>query len=236
MAADLTELEKNIGVTFADRGLLMQALVHRSYLHEHPGSAVQNNERLEFLGDAVLGFVIAEHIYHRYPELSEGGMTSLRAAVVRAQMLAQLADEIHLGEYLLMSRGEESGGGRSRPAILASAFEALLGAMLIDQGFGATRDFIIAQMAGVLDTIVRDRLGHDDKSSLQEVIQGLLGITPSYRIVATTGPDHQPLFTVEVSAGEQVLGSGSGRNKREAEQAAAAEALSRMDRGLFKVP
>jgi ribonuclease III len=222
-------LEQTIGVTFKDRGLLTQALVHRSYLHEHPDSALPSNERLEFLGDAVLGLVIAEHIYHRYPELHEGNLTSLRAAVVRTQTLARLAANLHLGDYLLMSRGEEAGGGRGRSAILASSFEALLGALLIDRGLEATRSFIIAQLDAVLDEVVRDRLDRDDKSILQELVQGLLGITPLYRIIETTGPHHEPMFTVEVSAGVQILGRGSGRNKREAEQVAAAEALTRMN-------
>jgi ribonuclease III len=227
--ADIAELEAGLGVTFHDRSLLMQAMVHRSYLHEHPDSAMPSNERLEFLGDAVLGFVVAEHIYHRYPEMNEGEMTSIRAAVVKSPALAQLAVGLQLGSYLLMSRGEEAGGGRTRPAILARAFEALIGAMLIDQGLDATRSFTIAQMHEVLGEIVRERLDRDDKSILQELVQGLLGITPTYRIISTSGPDHEPLFTVEVRAGEQILGAGSGRSKREAEQSAAAEGLTRMN-------
>ena len=222
-------LEQVLGVTFNDRGLLTQALVHRSYLHEHPDSVMPSNERLEFLGDAVLGLAVAEHIYHRYPEMGEGDLTSIRAAVVKTPTLARLAADLHLGDYLLMSRGEESGGGRARQAILACAYEALIGAMLIDQGNEATRRFILAQFEPVLDEVVRDRLDHDDKSILQEMVQGLLGITPLYRLISTTGPHHEPMFTVEVSAGEQILGRGTGRNKREAEQLAAAEALTRMN-------
>jgi len=222
-------LEEAIGVRFGDRGLLTQALIHRSYLHEHPDSALPSNERLEFLGDAVLGLVIAEHIYHRYPEMSEGELTSLRAAVVKAPTLARLAGELHLGDYLLMSRGEEAGGGRARTAILASAYEALIGAMLIDRGLEVTRHFIVTQFGPVLEEVVRRRLDRDDKSMLQEVVQGLLGITPVYRVVETSGPDHEPQFVVEVSAGDQVLGRGSGRSKREAEQMAAAEALRNMN-------
>jgi ribonuclease-3 len=223
-------LEQIVGVTFADRGLLIQALVHRSYLHEHPDSALPSNERIEFLGDSVLGFVIAEHIYQRYPEMKEGEMTSLRAAVVKTPTLAHMAAALHLGDYLLMSRGEESGGGRARAAILACAYEALLGAMLIDRGLEATRRFILEQFQPVLDEVVRDRLDRDDKSILQEMVQGLLGITPVYRIVETSGSHHEPLFTVEVSAGDQVMGCGVGHSKREAEQLAAAEALTRVDR------
>ena len=227
--ADIAELEAALGVVFSDRSLLMQAMVHRSYLHEHPGSAMPSNERLEFLGDAVLGLLIAEHIYHRYPEMNEGAMTSIRAAVVKAPALAQLAAGLRLGDHLLMSRGEEAGGGRTRQANLARAFEALIGAILIDQGLDATRRVTIAQVHETLDEIVRERLDRDDKSLLQELVQGLLGITPTYRIVSTSGPDHEPLFTVEVCAGEQLLGAGSGRSKREAEQVAAAEGLTRMN-------
>lgn len=227
--SDITELEVVLGVTFRDRSLLMQAMVHRSYLHEHPDSAMPSNERLEFLGDAVLGLIVAEHVYHRYPEMDEGAMTSIRAAVVKAPALAQLAASLHLGDHLLMSRGEEAGGGRTRPTNLARTFEALIGAMLIDQGLDTTRSFTIAQVHETLGEIVRQRLDRDDKSLLQELVQGLLGITPTYRIIGTSGPDHEPLFTAEVRAGEQLLGSGSGRSKREAEQLAAAEGLTRMN-------
>lgn len=223
-------LERRLGLTFHERGLLLQALVHRSYLHEHPESALPSNERLEFLGDAVLGLIVAEHIYHRYPEMSEGEMTSIRAAVVKTPTLARLSADLHLGNYLLMSRGEEAGGGRARQAILACAFEALVGAMLIDQGLEQTRRFVFQRFGTLLDDVVRDRLDLDNKSILQEMVQGLLGITPTYRIVETGGTHHEPLFTVEVSAGEQVLGRGIGHNKREAEQLAAAEALVRMDK------
>ncbi len=222
-------LERTLGFAFRDRGLLTQALVHRSYLHEHPDSVLPSNERLEFLGDSVLGMVVAEHIYHHYPEMSEGEMTSIRAAVVKTPTLARLSADLHLGNYLLMSRGEEAGGGRSRQAILACAFEALVGALLIDQGLEQTRCFIFQRFDTLLDDVVRDRLDRDDKSILQEMVQGLLGITPTYRIVETSGTHHEPLFTVEVSAGEQVLGRGIGHNKREAEQLAAAEALIRMN-------
>jgi ribonuclease III len=222
-------LEAALGFTFRDRGLLMEALVHRSYLHEHPDSALPANERLEFLGDAVLGLVIAEHIFHRYPEKREGVLTSIRAAVVKTPTLARMAAALHLGDYVLMSKGEEAGGGRTRPAILACSYEALTGAIFIDQGLEATRRFILAQFQTVLADVVRDRLDRDDKSILQESVQGLLGITPAYRIVSTTGSHHEPLFTVEVSVGAQVMGRGVGRNKREAEQIAAAEALTRLD-------
>jgi len=161
--------------------------------------------------------------------MSEGDLTSIRAAVVKTATLAQLASNVHLGDYLLMSHGEEISGGRNRPAILACAYEALIGVLLIDQGLEAARHFILTQFAPVLDEVVRNRLDRDNKSILQELVQGLLGITPVYRVVEISGPQHEPLFTVEVSAGEQVLGRGSGRNKREAEQAAAAEALARMN-------
>jgi ribonuclease III len=226
----LGSLEEKLGVHFRDQGLLTQALVHRSYQHEHPDSALPSNERLEFLGDAVLGLIVAEHIYHRYPEMEEGALTSIRAAVVKTPTLARLGAELRLGSYMLMSRGEEVGGGRSRPAILACAFEAVTGAMVIDQGLETTQRFIIGRFGPLLDEVVRDRLDRDDKSRLQEFVQGLLGITPTYRIVETSGSHHEPLFTVEVSAGDQVLGHGIGHNKREAEQLAAAEALIRMDK------
>jgi ribonuclease-3 len=229
LPASPESLEQKLGLTFTDRGLLTQALVHRSYLHEHLDSALPSNERLEFLGDAVLDLVVAEHIYHRYPELPEGDLTALRAAVVKTPTLARLGTRLRLGDYLLMSKGEETGGGRTRPVIIASGYEALVGAMLIDQGLEVTRRFVLSQFEPLLADVIRDRLDRDDKSLLQEMVQGLLGITPAYRTVSTTGPDHEPLFTVQVSAGEQVLGQGTGHNKREAEQAAASEALTRLD-------
>ncbi len=229
---DPQSLEHQLGFTFRDRGLLIQALVHRSYLHEHPETVILSNERLEFLGDAVLGLVIAEHLYHRYPEKNEGALTSIRAAVVKTPTLAQIAASLRLGDYLLMSKGEEQGGGRTRPAVLACAFEALLGAMLIDRGLDETRRFIIPRFDTIVADVVRERLDKDDKSNLQEAVQGLVGVTPHYTLVSTTGPDHEPLFTVEVSVGGEVLGRGVGRSKREAEQLAAAEGLTRLDRML----
>lgn len=225
-------LEQALGFTFSDRGLLIQALVHRSYHHEHPDETVLSNERLEFLGDAVLGMVIAQHLYHRYPEMSEGAMTSVRAAVVKTPTLARLGADLCLGDYMLMSKGEEAGGGRRRPAVLACAYEALLGAMLIDRGLDDTRRFIIARFEPIVATVVRDRQFKDDKTLLQEAVQGLLGITPRYTVVDTSGPDHEPLFTVQVNVENTVLGRGVGHNKREAEQLAAAEGLTKLDRML----
>jgi len=227
--SEQSSLADALRISFRDPGLLMQALVHRSYLHEHPESVLPSNERLEFLGDAVLGLVIASHLYHRYPEMDEGELTALRAAVVKAATLARVASQLGLGQHILMGKGEESSGGRSRAALLAGAFEALVGAIMIDQGLDAAQDFAIRHLAPILDEIVRAELHRDDKSRLQELTQGLLGLTPTYRVVEVSGPDHDRLFTVEVWSGQQALGRGRGRSKREAEQAAARDALARLE-------
>jgi ribonuclease-3 len=225
MTSDLSSLEAALGFTIHQRDLLRQAFIHRSYVHENPEDAPGSNERLEFLGDAVLGFVIADYIYRRYPEMSEGELTSLRAAVVKASVLARLAVGLQLGNYLFLSKGEESSGGRERPTILAGAFEALIGVVFIDQGLEAARSLILRLMVPLLEDIVAHRLEKDAKSRLQELVQGLWATTPTYRTVEVQGPDHDRTFTVEVIVGGRVLGRGTGKSKQAAEQQAAHVAL-----------
>jgi ribonuclease-3 len=222
---DLADLESIIDVTFHDKSLLTRALVHRSALNEQPDIAPCSNERLEFLGDAVLGMVTAEYLYHRFPEYREGDLTNLRATLVRGETLARFARQIDLGRFLYLSKGEDASGGRDREANLSCAFEALVGAIYLDQGASAARRFI----QHFIDSENREgfipHLDKDPKSQLQEIVQGECQHTPRYRTVSEEGPDHAKVFTVEVLVDDQVLGRGTGRSKQAAEQEAAQEAL-----------
>jgi len=224
-SANLERLQKTLGVTFKDGSLLGQALVHRSYIHENPDFELADNERLEFLGDSLLGLVIAEKVYEDFPQLAEGGMTKLRAALVRRETLARLAESLGLGDYLYIGRGEDSSGGRAKQSILVGAFEAVIGAILIDQGFDVCRDFVRRIFADEVGRAVEERLGEDYKSQLQEVVQAKRRQAPAYRVVGVKGPDHDREFTVEVSVDGDVIGSGRGKSKRQAEMAAAQAAL-----------
>lgn len=229
LGMNLADLEATLGYVFDDKSLLQRALTHRSFLNENPDLPWLDNERLEFLGDAILGFVTAEHLYHRFPEMKEGDLTSLRAALVRGQTLAEFATQLNLGPFLLISRGEEAGRGRARPALLAATFEAILGALYFDQGLPATRDLIVRMIDEKTQGILQERLDKNAKSLLQELSQGRLKVTPVYRLVETRGPDHAREFTVEAVLGDQVYGTGHGRNKQSAEQDAARNAISRLE-------
>ncbi len=229
---NLSDLEAALNVSFEDKSLLQRALTHRSYLNENPHLPWLDNERLEFLGDAILGFVTAEHLYHRFPEMKEGDLTSLRAALVRGQTLAEYAQEFNLGEFLLISRGEDAAGGRQRAALLAATFEAVIGALHLDRGFDAARELIVRVIETKTHRIVHERLDRNAKSLLQELSQGRLKLTPMYQIVDARGPDHAREFTVQVRLGERVYGSGTGRNKQSAEQEAARAAIHELEREL----
>jgi ribonuclease-3 len=225
LLTDLVELQATLGVQFRDLNLLQQSLVHRSYLNENPDQPLESNERLEFLGDAVLGFVIAEEIYRRFPDLSEGEMTKLRSALVRGAALGKTALSLNLGEHLYLGHGEEESGGRTRLRNMSCALEAVIGAVLLDQGLDAARGFILSTMANDLDDAIEEKLIADYKSRLQQLIQSGRKITPIYRTVEEEGPDHAKVFTVEVVAGNSILGRGTGRSKRAAEMEAARAAL-----------
>jgi ribonuclease III len=228
LGMNLTELEATLGFSFDDKSLLQRALTHRSFLNENPDLPWLDNERLEFLGDAILGFITAEHLYHRFPEMKEGDLTSLRAALVRGQTLAEFATQLNLGPFLLISRGEEAGRGRARPALLAATFEAIIGALYFDQGLPAARELIVRMIDEKTQNILQERLDRNAKSLLQELSQGRLKVTPVYRLVETRGPDHAREFTVEAVLGEAVYGVGRGRNKQTAEQEAARDAIGRL--------
>ncbi len=222
---DLADLQKNMGVFFKDVSHLELALVHSSFINENPGLDPSSNERLEFLGDAVLGLVVAERLYREYPGCSEGEMTRLRSAVVRQDTLARRAGSIRLGDYLYLGKGEEADGGRQKPANLEAAMEALIAAVFLDGGLATARDFILRLLGEELEEAISLGPTTDYKSALQELTQSRQQITPTYRITKTTGPDHGKTFTVEVTLKGKVIGSGSGKSKKAAETEAARRAL-----------
>lgn len=231
---------QDLGLAFDDETLLQRALTHRSYLNENPDYPYEDNERLEFLGDAVLDFVIGEYLYHRFPEQDEGTLTSLRAALVCTRSLAQFALDVQLGPHLLLGHGEDEGGGRERPAVLCGAFEAVVGALYLDQGLEQVREFVMPLAEPALEQVLQNDLDKDPKSVLQELSQAHLGHTPRYHTVGARGPDHDKLFTVEVMVNGVTYGSGEGRSKQVAAQLAAAEALTQikamLDAPVIHVP
>jgi ribonuclease III len=216
-------LEEALGVHFQNQALIRLALTHRSYIYETAGAGLSSNERLEFLGDSVLAFISADFLYRAFPELSEGELSDVRATLVKMGTLATFARDIQLGNFLLLGKGEQSSGGSQR--ILASAFEALLGAIYLDQGMEVVKRFLVPRLEPIAHDVVKKRLFKDNKSLFQELAQAHDGITPSYRLVSQEGPSHDREFTVEVMLGEQVVGKGQGRNKQAAEQEAAHVAL-----------
>ncbi|HJW84598.1 MAG TPA: ribonuclease III [Anaerolineae bacterium] len=215
--------------TFRDLSLLERALTHRSYLNEHPELAIDDNERLEFLGDAVLDFVTGAWLYNRFPEMPEGRLTSLRAALVKTEALAKFAAQIGLNEHLRLGKGEADTGGRGRASMLADAFEAILGALYLDQGLDAVRDFLGQLLPEETERVLVGEGDRDAKSILQEWSQAERGITPRYRSVDEHGPDHAKTFNVEVRIGEEIVGRGDGPSKQTAAQAAARDALRRLN-------
>ena len=225
---DWEGLEDRLGVTFQDPHLLRQALVHRSYLNENPEASLVSNERLEFLGDAALGLVVAQRLYELFPTHGEGLLTELRAHLVRRDTLARAAERLALGEHLLLGRGEEAAGGRRRPSNLAAVFEAVVGAILVDQGLGSTDAFIISALADDLEAVRSGVVPADPKSRLQVLVQSRGQDLPEYRTLKAEGPEHARLFTVEVYLDGEVLGVGQGKTKRQAEREAARRALEKL--------
>jgi ribonuclease-3 len=225
MPKDFGSFEEKIGVTFNDAQLLRQAFTHRSYLNEHRGETIGHNERLEFLGDAVLELISTHYLYEKYPASHEGELTAFRAALVNAVTLSDVAAELGMNDYLLLSRGESKDTGRARQVLLANAFEAVVGAIYLDLGYDAAREFIEAHLFPKMDEIVKNRLWQDAKSTLQEKVQEFEGSTPHYSVLKESGPDHDKHFVVGVYAGSTQLAQGEGRSKQDAEQSAARAAL-----------
>ena len=225
-------LEASLGLSFNDPDLLRLALVHGSCLNEDPDGPSESNERLEFLGDAVIGLAVAREVYRRYPDRPEGELTALRSALVRGDTLARMADSMGLGAHLLMGRGEEDGGGRERPSNLAAALEALVGAVFLDRGYQDARDFVLRVLSEELSAVGERRTLKNPKSLLQELVQRDGGEPPSYRISEVTGEEHARRFSVEAVLAGKVVGRGTGRRKSQAEEAAAREALKALGQDL----
>lgn len=225
MSKDSSDFEKNIGVAFKNKNLLKEALTHRSYLNEHPEWAVFHNERLEYLGDAVLELVATEYLFNFYPNYQEGELTSLRAALVNYQMMAKVAREISLEQYLFLSKGEAKDSGKAREVILANALESLIGAIYLDQGYDVTKTFIERFVISHLREVVDQKLYKDSKSVFQEIMQEKKKVTPTYRVLRETGPDHQKQFLVGVFLDGELVAQGQGTSKQEAESSGAKAAL-----------
>jgi ribonuclease-3 len=226
--------EKILGISFKDPKLLTQALTHSSFVNEYEGDdVIRDNERLEFLGDAVIDIVVADMLYRRFPEASEGQLTQLRAALVRTESLAQIATRFRLGEFLRIGHGEELSGGRERLTNLCRGFEAVVGAIFIDRGLNAVVDAVMPFMLQLLDETIANRLHIDARSELQELTQRRLNMAPSYEVIGSAGPEHDKEFRVEVALGDSVIASGTGGSKRSAAQAAARAALDRLEENGF---
>ena len=225
---DWIVLQRNLNITFDNISTLRQAFVHRSYLNENPAFELPSNERLEFLGDALLGLTVAEELYQQYPDLTEGEMTKLRSRLVCTETLARLATSLHLGDYIYMGKGEESSGGRQRQSNLAAVLEALLGAVFVEQGFATAKDLTLRLLEDELGRIMEEGLVADYKSRLQELVQAREQITPLYKVIEATGPAHDRKFTVEVIVGDRVVGRGVGKRKQLAENEAARVALAEL--------
>ncbi len=226
----LEEFERKIEYTFLNKHLLRLALTHSSYANETKRGGHENNERLEFLGDAVLDMVVSEYMFRQFPQMPEGELTKLRAAVVCEGSLAELARKLGIGRCILLGKGEESTGGRNRDSILADAFEAVIGAVCIDGGIEAAQAYVMRTMEGRIAETKNNFRSLDCKTHLQEIIQKISKIPLQYAIVRENGPDHDKVFVAEVTHEGRILGSGSGKSKKEAEQNAANNALEHMNR------
>jgi ribonuclease-3 len=222
------EFSQRLGLPITDHRLLNRALTHRSYLNEHP-EALEDNERLEFLGDAVLDFLVGAWLYNHFPEMAEGELTRMRSALVRTEQLAEFGVSINLGEVMRLGHGEIEGGGRERPALLCATFEALIGALYLNAGIQAVRDFVEPQLHSAAVQILNDHKDLDPKSLLQEWVQAQGLGSPVYYTVASSGPEHEKTFEVEVSVDGNPYGRGSGHSKRVAAKAAAKAALKALD-------
>ena len=222
---DFSDFEQHIGITFTNKDLLMQAFLHRSYLNENRSLDMGHNERLEFLGDAVLELITTEFLFAKYPSKPEGELTAYRAALVNTQSIAAAAERLGMNKYLLLSKGEARDTGRARQYILANTFESVTGAIYLDQGYESAKKFIHENLLPTLEDIVRKRLWQDAKSYFQEKAQEAWGYTPTYHVLSESGPDHDKVFEVEARVGSDSKATGTGHSKQEAEQSAARAAL-----------
>jgi ribonuclease-3 len=222
---DFKKFENDTGVFFNDKKLLEQAFIHRSYINENTGSRLSHNERLEFLGDAVLELAVTHYLYSKYPNCDEGELTAYRSALVNAVTISEVASSLKMNDYLLLSKGESKDIGKARSYILANTYEAYVGAVYLDQGYSIAEHFIASTLFGKIDNIVAKKLWRDAKSLVQEKSQEYVGFTPGYKVVNETGPDHDKHFTVAIFFGDDKIAEGKGKSKQEAEQSAARNAL-----------
>ncbi|MFC1729787.1 ribonuclease III [candidate division KSB1 bacterium] len=225
MGKNIKEFETKLGVSFNDINVLRHAFVHRSYINEHKESGLEHNERLEFLGDAVLELVVTDFLFGKYPEKTEGELTAYRAALVNTNSLSEASSRLGVNEYLLLSKGESQDMGRARQYILANTFESIVGALYIDQGYDASQKFIADNLFGLIEEIVSKRLWQDSKSLFQEKSQEHASVTPRYELIEEKGPDHDREFVIGVYLDKELVATGKGRAKQEAEQEAAKNAL-----------
>lgn len=227
MKNSIEQLAKQIGVEFHDINLLRTAVTHRSYLNENKASGMEHNERLEFLGDAVLELVVTSYLFRKYPKKQEGDLTAFRSSIVNTQSLIKVAEHLGLNKFMLLSRGEAKDTGRARSVILANAIEAIIGSIYMDQGYNPAANFIASQILDVIDIedIVKNKTWIDAKSNFQEKAQEKVGITPAYKTLKEEGPDHGKTFTLGVFLGDEHIASDTGLSKQEAEQKAAEKAL-----------
>lgn len=220
-----SEFEKKTKIIFKDKDLLKQAFIHRSYINENPKTGMGHNERLEFLGDAVLELVVTDFLYRKYPTYTEGELTALRSALVNAVIISEVASNIGMNDYLLLSKGESKDNGKARQYILANTYEAYVGALYMDQGYEATNKFITTTLLPKTEEIVSKKLWRDAKSLVQEKAQEFYSVTPSYKVLSESGPDHDKHFTVGIYFGNDLIAEGKGKSKQEAEQKSAESAL-----------
>jgi len=226
ISKNFSKLELALGIKFKNQDLLKQAFVHRSYLNEHPKCGFEHNERLEFLGDAVLELAVTKHLYENYPN-PEGELTIWRAALVNSKMLSRIASDLGFNDYLLLSKGESRDTGRARQFILANTFEAVVGAIYLDQGFEKAEEFIKRNLIKELPIILEKKLYHDPKSRFQEEAQDKMGITPTYEVLGESGPDHAKHFIVGVFLGDKMIAKGEGPSKQTAQEMAAEAAIKK---------
>ncbi len=224
---DFSLLESSLSVSFKEKNFLVQAFIHRSYLNENPDSNLQHNERLEFLGDAVLELIVTENLYQQYPDKPEGELTTWRAALVNSKILSEIARSLKFNDFLLLSRGEGHEEGKARDYILANAMEAFIGALYLDQGLKVCEKFITEHILSRLPVILSDKLFEDAKSRFQELAQEKVGNTPTYQVIEEWGPDHAKNFKVGVVIGSEIIAEGRGTSKQEAEQDAASQGLKK---------
>jgi len=225
---NFTDLEKNLGFSFKNSELLKEALTHRSYLNEYKNQKIESNERLEFLGDAVLSFIVSSWLFEKFPDFPEGKLTSLRSGLVNTNALAKIGRELKVGDYLLLSRGEKEAGGQKNPTLLANTMEAIIGALFLDQKIEVVKAFIRNHFEGLLNEIISSGRLKDYKSLLQEKSQAKVGQSPTYKIIKEEGPEHNKTFTVKVIVGSQTPSQGVGKSKQKAEQEAAKKALENL--------